>query len=116
MCRQIHHAAQNPVALDRRQAASVEARIILDLKVGAAFTRMQTLTLQSRIGELAVDNNVISYGGSFPGRDRPPNLLMNAVLSHVQVLVSSLLWGSWFSGTIKPRALSPSPFGTSTYL
>jgi DNA topoisomerase-3 len=62
--RQIHHAAQHPVELDRAQAAAVEARIILDLKVGAAFTRMQTQILQTRFGQLAEGKNVVSYGES----------------------------------------------------
>ncbi len=43
-----------------RQANAVEARMALDLRLGAAFTRLQTLGLQSRIGEL--EENVISYG------------------------------------------------------
>lgn len=63
--RQIHHAAQHPVELDRAQADAVEARIILDLKVGSAFTRMQTLILQARFGQLAEGKNVVSYGSRF---------------------------------------------------
>jgi DNA topoisomerase-3 len=58
--RQIHHAAQHPVELDRAQADAVEARILLDLKVGAAFTRMQTLALQRQFAQL---EGVLSYGG-----------------------------------------------------
>ncbi|TFK44130.1 prokaryotic type I DNA topoisomerase [Crucibulum laeve] len=61
IAQQIHRAAQHPVELDRAQADAVEARMILDLKVGAAFTRMQTQTLQSRVGQLA-EGGVISYG------------------------------------------------------
>ena len=63
--RQIHHAAQHPVELDRAQAAAVEARITLDLKVGAAFTRMQTQILQNRLGQLADGKHVVSYGKFF---------------------------------------------------
>lgn len=59
MIRQIHHAAQHPVELDRRQADAVEARILLDLKVGAAFTRLQTLILQGRVPQIEA---VVSYG------------------------------------------------------
>ncbi len=59
--RQIHNAAQHPVNLDEAQAKAVEARILLDLKIGSAFTRLQTLTLQSQIAQLA-DKGVISYG------------------------------------------------------
>ncbi|CED85438.1 prokaryotic type i dna topoisomerase [Phaffia rhodozyma] len=62
---QIHNAARNPVALDMLSAAAVEARIELDLRTGAAFTRMQTLALQSACGELK--DHVISYGAcQFP--------------------------------------------------
>ncbi|RDB16720.1 DNA topoisomerase 3 [Hypsizygus marmoreus] len=62
IAQQIHHAAQHPVELDRAQAAAVEARIILDLKVGAAFTRLQTQTLQARFAQIADGRNVVSYG------------------------------------------------------
>jgi DNA topoisomerase III len=58
--RQIHHAAQNPVELDKAQADAVDARTILDLRLGAAFTRMQSLILQPRFGELS--QQTISYG------------------------------------------------------
>lgn len=61
--RQIHHAAQNPIELDHHQAAAVEARIALDLKIGAAFTRLQTLTLQDRVNEIS--DQVVSYGMRF---------------------------------------------------
>ncbi|KAG9102785.1 DNA topoisomerase [Ceratobasidium sp. 370] len=57
---QIHRAAQNPVDLDRAQSDAVEARILLDLRFGAAFTRMQTLTLQPRFPQL--EQGLISYG------------------------------------------------------
>jgi len=60
--RQIHHAAQHPIELDKRQADAVEARIILDLKVGAAFTRLQTLALQGRVKAIADEKNIVSYG------------------------------------------------------
>jgi len=61
LCRQIHHAAQNPVDLDNAQADAVIARQILDLRLGAAFTRMQCLSLQNRFGDL-LDKKLISYG------------------------------------------------------
>ncbi|KAH9948967.1 DNA topoisomerase [Amylocystis lapponica] len=57
---QIHNAAQHPVNLDMAQSEAVEARIILDLRLGAAFTRLQTLNLQSRFDKLAEE--IISYG------------------------------------------------------
>ncbi|KAJ3486447.1 hypothetical protein NLI96_g4239 [Meripilus lineatus] len=50
--RQIHRAAQHPVDLDMAQAQAVEARILLDLRIGAAFTRLQTLTLQGQFAQL----------------------------------------------------------------
>lgn len=59
--RQIHNAVQHPVELDRAQADAVEARIILDLRLGAAFTRMQSLNLQARVAQLK-ENGTISYG------------------------------------------------------
>lgn len=46
--------------LDRAQSDAVEARILLDLRFGAAFTRMQTLTLQPRFPQL--EEGLISYG------------------------------------------------------
>ncbi|KAJ3034776.1 DNA topoisomerase 3-alpha [Rhizophlyctis rosea] len=51
--------------LDMRQAAAVDARAELDLRIGAAFTRMQTLRLQGRFSQL--QGEVISYGScQFP--------------------------------------------------
>lgn len=47
--------------LDERQISAVAARIELDLRLGAVFTRFQTLTLQALGGDLA-DHRVISYG------------------------------------------------------
>jgi DNA topoisomerase-3 len=57
---QIHTACRNPVALDMLQANAVAARIDLDLRVGAAMTRTQTLGLQARFPGIL--ENVISYG------------------------------------------------------
>ena len=53
-------AALNPIELDQRQVDAVAARIELDLRLGAAFTRFQTLSLQNMGPELA--DRVISYG------------------------------------------------------
>ncbi|KAL9583382.1 MAG: hypothetical protein Q9212_002741 [Teloschistes hypoglaucus] len=62
----ILRAAQNPVPLDERQVNAVAARIELDLRLGAVFTRFQTLTLQALGGDLA-DQRIISYGScQFP--------------------------------------------------
>ena len=60
--RQIHRAAQNPVQLDQAQADAVEARTILDLRIGAAFTRMQTFALQRRFEAIKEQGTPISYG------------------------------------------------------
>jgi DNA topoisomerase-3 len=60
-------AARNPVTLDERQANAVRARIEIDLRTGAAFTRILTNTLKPMVK--AVDENlkVISYGScQFP--------------------------------------------------
>jgi DNA topoisomerase-3 len=48
--------------LDYRQAAAVNARIELDLRIGSAFTRFQTLTLQQRIVKIGEEKLIISYG------------------------------------------------------
>jgi len=60
MLRQIHNACRSANDLDMRQAAAVEARIALDLRVGAAFTRLMSMTLQARVPEVA--EQVVSYG------------------------------------------------------
>ncbi|KAF9979749.1 DNA topoisomerase, partial [Modicella reniformis] len=57
---EVHRAMRNPVHLDMRQAEAVNARIELDLRIGASFTRFQTLSLQNRFPQLA--EGVISYG------------------------------------------------------
>lgn len=48
--------------MDDRQVTAVSARIELDLRLGAAFTRYQTLTLREMGGDLA--DRIISYGQS----------------------------------------------------
>jgi DNA topoisomerase-3 len=58
--RQIHQACRQANDLDMRQADAVSARIHLDLRAGAAFTRLMTTTLQARMPALA--DQVISYG------------------------------------------------------
>jgi DNA topoisomerase-3 len=47
-------------APDRRMADAVRARMELDLRLGSAFTRLQTLSLASRFNELA--GRMVSYG------------------------------------------------------
>ena len=59
------HAAQHPIELDERAAKAVSARIELDLRIGAAFTRLQTQQLQRLTPNLA--EKIISYGScQFP--------------------------------------------------
>jgi DNA topoisomerase III len=59
------HAANHPIEIDSRQAKAVAARIELDLRIGAAFSRLQTLRLQDVSPQLA--DQVISYGScQFP--------------------------------------------------
>lgn len=49
-----------------KMVRAVEARIEIDLRIGAAFTRFQTLTLQNHFRS-ELDNKVISYGScQFP--------------------------------------------------
>nr|XP_019008510.1 DNA topoisomerase III [Kwoniella pini CBS 10737]OCF47291.1 DNA topoisomerase III [Kwoniella pini CBS 10737] len=57
---QIHQAARQANDLDQRQADAVEARMALDLRIGAVFTRFMTMGLQVRIPELA--EQLVSYG------------------------------------------------------
>ncbi|KAJ3278768.1 DNA topoisomerase 3-alpha, partial [Borealophlyctis nickersoniae] len=59
--REIKHAWNSLGNLDVRQAAAVDARSELDLRIGAAFTRFQSLRLAGRFLELA-EQKILSYG------------------------------------------------------
>ncbi|KAF7727733.1 DNA topoisomerase [Apophysomyces ossiformis] len=60
----IHRAAREPTTMDERQVDAVFARSELDLRIGAAFTRFQTLKLRPFFHE---DRKVVSYGScQFP--------------------------------------------------
>lgn len=64
--REIFNAWSNLVELDWKQAEAVDARSELDLRIGAVFTRFQTLQLKNKFQELQ-DTKVISYGScQFP--------------------------------------------------
>ncbi|RKP36084.1 DNA topoisomerase [Dimargaris cristalligena] len=56
----IRSAMNHPVQLDYQQVHAVDARTELDLRVGSALTRFQTLRLAPRFRE--VNNKIISYG------------------------------------------------------
>ncbi|KAF9976447.1 DNA topoisomerase [Actinomortierella ambigua] len=56
---EIHRAMNHPVQLDMRLSDAVEARQELDLRIGASFTRFQTLSFQHMIPQL---RSPISYG------------------------------------------------------
>ncbi|CAG8633938.1 1065_t:CDS:2, partial [Paraglomus occultum] len=61
----IIQAWRSPVQLDTRQVAAVDARSELDLRIGAAFTRFQTLGFKRLIQ--GAQKQVISYGScQFP--------------------------------------------------
>lgn len=60
LSRHVLQAANNPVEMDDRQVNAVAARIELDLRIGAAFTRLQTLQLQKMSEKL--EGQTISYG------------------------------------------------------
>jgi DNA topoisomerase-3 len=59
--RDIHHALANLVQPDENQSEAVLARMEIDLRLGAAFTRMQTTALQNRFDGLG-DSGPLSYG------------------------------------------------------
>ncbi|RHZ46274.1 hypothetical protein Glove_627g32 [Diversispora epigaea] len=83
---QINRAWITSTDLDYRQSNAVDARIELDLRIGAAFTRLQTLTLRNIFAEL--NNNVISYGScQFPTL----GFVVDQYLK-VQNFVSELFW------------------------
>ena len=58
--REIYQACENLIQPDKNKSDAAEARSELDLRVGAAFTRCQTLFLQKKIADLK--ELVISYG------------------------------------------------------
>lgn len=63
---EIHRAARNYAILDMKQAEAVRVRSELDLRIGAAFTRLQTLQLKNFFTPFA-DKKIISYGScQFP--------------------------------------------------
>ncbi|KAH8553410.1 DNA topoisomerase [Umbelopsis sp. PMI_123] len=62
----LHRAAQHPTELDMRQVNAVKARSELDLRTGAAFTRLMTLKLRGAFFGTE-DKKFLSYGScQFP--------------------------------------------------
>ncbi|GMH33038.1 hypothetical protein BSKO_00872 [Bryopsis sp. KO-2023] len=63
--RDLHHAINNLVPPNQNHAFAVDARQEIDLRVGASFTRFQTMLLQSRFDWGQGDNErgpLLSYG------------------------------------------------------
>lgn len=57
----LHRALQNLIQPDERVSHAVDVRSELDLRIGAAFTRLQTLRLQKVFPE-NIPGNIVSYG------------------------------------------------------
>ncbi|CAI5721922.1 hypothetical protein KXD40_004577 [Peronospora effusa] len=60
--RDIIHAVQNLSEPNEKLSLAVDARSEIDLRIGAAFTRFQTMRIQSKFPALKRDKSVISYG------------------------------------------------------
>ena len=58
---ELRKAFAKPGRPDKNQSDAVEARKVLDLKVGVAFTRFQTLFFKEKYGQLN-ERSLISYG------------------------------------------------------
>ncbi|GJJ71382.1 DNA topoisomerase III [Entomortierella parvispora] len=60
---EVHRAMRNPVQLDQHQADAVDARTELDLRIGASFTRFQTLSFQNLVFDHGPGKkSLISFG------------------------------------------------------
>uniref|UniRef100_M4C198 DNA topoisomerase n=1 Tax=Hyaloperonospora arabidopsidis (strain Emoy2) TaxID=559515 RepID=M4C198_HYAAE len=60
--RDIIYAVQNLSEPNEKLSLAVDARSEIDLRIGAAFTRFQTMRIQSKFPTLKQDKSVISYG------------------------------------------------------
>ncbi|KAG7385627.1 DNA topoisomerase 3-alpha [Phytophthora pseudosyringae] len=60
--RDIVYAMQNLAEPNEKLSLAVDARSEIDLRIGAAFTRFQTMRIQSRFPVLKQEKSVISYG------------------------------------------------------
>jgi len=114
---------RNLGALDVRQSDAVDARIELDLRIGAAFTRFQSLTL-NRFADL--QGKTISYGTraallSRRGLARRPSSLRWSPARvrwrwrwRSQGRASSPRLALWWSGTFASKTLCRSRSGSSS--
>lgn len=80
----------NLIDLDEKQVNAVAARIELDLRLGACFTRFQTLSLQTMGPSL--EDRIISYGRS---QSRLENWIRSAAQCRGKAHVSSRPLASW---------------------
>ncbi|CAI5716940.1 unnamed protein product [Peronospora destructor] len=60
--RDIIHAVQNLSEPNEKLSLAVDARSEIDLRIGAAFTRFQTMRIQSKFPTLKREKSCISYG------------------------------------------------------
>ncbi|KAL4130516.1 hypothetical protein PRIC2_006512 [Phytophthora ramorum] len=60
--RDIVHAVQNLAEPNEKLSLAVDARSEIDLRIGAAFTRFQTMRIQNKFPAIKQENSVISYG------------------------------------------------------
>ncbi|GMF10670.1 unnamed protein product [Phytophthora lilii] len=60
--RDIIHAVQNLAEPNEKLSLAVDARSEIDLRIGAAFTRFQTIRIQNKFPAVKQEKGVISYG------------------------------------------------------
>jgi hypothetical protein len=107
---QIHQACRQANDLDMRLADAVETRIALDLRIGAAFTRLTTLSLQNRVPELA--QQVVSYGELRPSSSRVSSSWLKPLVTQVHANFPPSASSS--INTTASSPLFPKRSGTST--
>jgi len=107
--RELQRAMQQLVAPNAADAAAVDARQEIDLRVGASFTRLQTLLLQvSRLATVSVQHSgeQQSYSGQgLPILQRLPQKLMDTTAGDVTSLVQARTQASATVATWCPYCL-----------